>query len=560
MPKFLRLEDGRLIDCEKQLLELDRADFEDSLYAFLRAAWRHIDPSPWQDGWAIEAVAEHLQAVVDGDIRRLIINLPPRAGKSSIGCVAFPAWTWAQREFSATSGPGVQFLYASYAEKLSMRDSVKCRRLIASNWYQRLWGDRFSLNDDQNTKHRFTNSKGGERLITSIGGTATGEGGSIIFCDDPNAANEAFSEATIQSTIDWWDQTASTRLNDPKTGAYIVIQQRLAEDDLSGHILEGNTGEWTHLCLPARFEADRSFVTSIGWEDPRTDEGELLWPERFGEAELSALERQLGPFGSAGQLQQRPEPKGGGVIKREWWQTWSEDAFPPMDYILASLDTAYTEKTENDYSALTVWGVFTSDTVAHPGRVLDQNGRPMYAERTFMDPAPKVMLMGAWQERLPLHELVLKVGQTCGRASYVEKVAGGKEKRVVGLNVDKLLIENKASGISVSQEMRRLYGNENFAVQLCDPKSTDKLSRLYSVQHLFAEGMVYAPDRAWADITITQVGVFPHGRHDDLVDTVSQALRHLRDLGLLIRAPERLAEIEQAKQYTGRAPAPLYPG
>jgi len=216
-----------------------------------------------------------------------------------------------------------------------------------------------------------------------------------------------------------------------------------------------------------------------------------------------------------------------------------------MDFILASLDTAYTLKTSNDFSALTVWGVFTEETKATASRVLGPDGRPSYIDRNYAEGAPKVMLMMAWQARLELHELVEKVASTCR-----------------SLKVDKLLIENKAAGISVAQEMRRLYGNERFAVQLSDPKSQDKLSRLYSVQHLFAEGMIYAPDRQWADMVITQVGQFPRGKHDDLVDTVSQAMRHMRDVGLLQRSPERLAELESQVIYprgSGRG-EPLYPG
>lgn len=679
---------GVSIDPVAQLIDLERADCEESLYEFLRHAWKYLDSSTWVDGWPIEAVAEHLQAVVDGEIRRLIINIPPRMGKSSITSVALPAWTWAQSDRGPTSGPGVQFLHASYANQLSLRDSVKCRRLIESPWYQKLWGDRFVLNSDQNTKSRFSNDQGGERLITSIGAAVTGEGGSCfpdgtmisvpagkkriedlvkgdvvlafdhlrekiiksrvvavsqrlsnelyrvctvsghsfsctgdhrifvagrgyiradqlgrgdrilverwkedfstsspweigavfsverhgvssirvhdiqvedhsnffaegilvhncIIVDDPNAANEAFSEATIQATIDWWDGTMSTRLNDPKTGAYIVIQQRLAEDDLTGHILEKNVGEWTHLCLPMRYEPERAFVTSIGWKDPREKAGDLLWTERFGEQEVGLLEKQLGPFATAGQLQQRPEPAGGGVIKRDWWQTWVDPQFPPMDFIVASLDTAYTLKTSNDFSAITIWGVFTEETKAQATRMVGPNGRAMYMDRSYGEGSPKVMLMHAWQQRLELHELVEKVATTCR-----------------SLKVDKLLIENKAAGISVAQEMRRLYGNEKFAVQLSDPKSQDKLSRLYSVQHLFAEGMVHSPDRAWADMVITQVGQFPRGKHDDLVDTVSMALRHMRDVGLLQRAPERIADLEAQVTYprdSGRG-EPLYPG
>ena len=153
---------------------------------------------------------------------------------------------------------------------------------------------------------------------------------------------------------------------------------------------------------------------------------------------------------------------------------------------------------------------------------------------------PKVMLMFAWQERLELHELILKVADSCKM-----------------MKVDKLLIENKAAGHSVAQEIRRLYSHENFYVQLYDPKGQDKLARLYSVQHLFAEGMIFAPDKAWAETVISQVGTFPKGKHDDLVDTVSMSLRHLRDLGMLTRGPEAIAEVQESMQYVKPLP-PLY--
>ena len=540
--KLLQL-DGKTISIEEQLRDLDRAEFEDSLYAFLMNGWKYIDPAPFAHGWPIEAVAEHLQAVVDGEIKRLIINIPPRCAKSSLTSVAFPAFTWAQRRVSDTSGPGVQFLHASYSQILTLRDSTKCRRLIESPWYQSLWGDRFQLMADQNTKSRFDNDKGGSRLSTSVGSSLTGEGGNIIVVDDPNAAQEAHSEATIATTIEWWDGALSTRLNNAKTGAFVVIQQRLGEEDLTGHILSKEVGEWTHLCLPMRFEPERSFVTSIGWEDPRTEPGELLWPERFGEREVANLERQMGPWTAAGQLQQRPEPKGGGVIKREWWQLWERDTFPSLDYVIASLDTAYTTKTENDYSALTIWGVFSGGeqtAIANP--VIGRDSETIsLIKRTYTEEHPKLMLLYAWQERLELHELVLKVSESMRK-----------------FKVDKILIENKAAGISVAQEIRRLYGHEDWAVQLIDPKSQDKLSRLYSVQHLFAEGLIFAPDRSWADQVITQTSTFPKGKHDDLVDTVSMALRHLREIGLLVRGDEFTAELEGQMQHVGSAPPPLY--
>ena len=582
---------GQTIDIDEQLRDIERANCEESLYEFMVAAWKYVDPNPFVHGWPLEAVAEHLQAVCDGDIRRLIINIPPRCSKSSMTSVAFPAWVWAQRHDSPTSGPGVQFLTASFAQQLSLRDSVKTRRLLDSPWYQSLWGERFALTSDQNTKGRFDNNKGGTRLSTSVGSALTGEGGNCIIVDDPNAAQEAFSEATIHTTIEWWDSALSTRLNNAKSGAFIVIQQRLAEDDLTGHILSKDIGDWTHLCLPMKYEWTRHSVSITGWNDPRgcDDDGEplvlvdangrriprdsaakdeltnkregtLLWPERFGPKEIDLLERQLGPFAAAGQLQQRPEPAGGGVIKTDWWQPWELESYPPFDYIIASLDTAYTTKTENDFSAMTVWGVFSatmseasSNFVGRSGKRESQRDREamfdeamrvknMTAGMGGSDSTPRVMLMYAWQARLELHELVSKVEKTARR-----------------MKVDKLIIENKAAGHSVAQEIRRLYNNADFAVQLVDPKAQDKLARLYSVQHLFAEGMVHAPDHSWAQEVITQTSQFPKGKHDDLVDTVSMALRHMRELGMLTRQQERVTEMENMKRYTGKQPTPLYP-
>lgn len=415
--------------------------------------------------------------------------------------------------------------------------------MVTSPFYQHFWGDSFFLMPDQNTKGRFDNNRGGSRLSTSVGSALTGEGGNIIVVDDPNNAQEAFSEAKIQETIDWWDSALSTRLNDQKEGAFIVIQQRLSEQDLTGHILSKDVGEWQHLCLPMRYEPERSFYTSIGWSDWREEPGELLWPERFGEREVELLERQMGPWTSAGQLQQRPEPKGGGVVKREWWQLWERDTYPNCEYIIASLDTAYTTKQENDFSAMTVWGIFSGgDQSAIANRVLTPDGEVISSiKRTYTEEHPKAFLLYAWQERLELHELVEKVQETMRR-----------------YQVDKLLIENKAAGHSVAQEIRRLYGTEDFAVQLVDPKGGDKLARLYAVQHLFAEGLIYSPDRAWADMVITQVGMFPKGKHDDLVDTVSMALRHMRELGLLVRGAEYTADIEDKMRHTGAGPVPLY--
>jgi predicted phage terminase large subunit-like protein len=532
--------DARSVDAEAQLADLDRADYEDSLYEFLKAAWKWIDPAPWVDGWHIDAIAMHLQAVADGEIRRLIINLPPRHCKSLLLSVAFPAWVWAQSNVGPTSGPGVPFVYASHNDNLSLRDSVKCRRLIESPWFQKFWGNRFQLVSDQNTKRRFANDKGGERIISSIDAGITGEGGQIISIDDPLNASDIASDAAIANVIDWWTTTMPTRLNDPATGAYIIIMQRLAENDLTGYILENEIEGWCHLCLPGRYEPERSFHTVIGWKDPRTEPGQLLWPERFSEDSLKRLEKTMGPWTFNGQIQQRPEPKGGGIIKREWYRLWERDAFPPMDFVLGCLDTALTEDRQNDPSGMIVWGIFSGNVKAQTTRIVGPDGELMIPSSTYSEFAPQVMMMWAWDSHLALHELVEKVAQTC-----------------IKMKVDTLLIESKTAGHSVAQEIRRLYSREKFGVELFDPKSQDKMARLYSVQHLFAEGIVHAPDRPWVEKVIKQVGQFPKASHDEYVDLTSMGLRKLRDMGLLVRQPEREAEVEDSRQYRGRE-QPLY--
>jgi predicted phage terminase large subunit-like protein len=524
LSQFFPVDPSRPVDVDGTMRDIEAAFYENSLYEFLKAGWRYIDPNPYVDSWHLGAIAEHLKAVKDGEITRLIINQPPRTSKSSM-LVGFDPWVWAQSDQTDTSGPGVQFLHASYAQNLSIRDSVKTRRLIESPWYQKYWGNRIQITSDQNTKIRFDNAQGGYRLATSVGGTLTGEGGGIIVIDDPHNAVEAESETIRNSTIEWFDNSLSTRLNNPRTGAIILVMQRLHEGDLTGHILSSDAGgDFVHLMLPMRYEAERAKViypNAIGWEDPRTEEGELLTPERYDETSVARLERQLGPFQAAGQLQQRPEPKGGGILKRDWWQDWDRETYPEVSYVLASIDTAYTSKEENDFSAMTVWGIFEDD-----------------------HEVPRVMLMNAWRAKLELHELVEKIAHTARR-----------------FKVDHMLVENKATGISVAQEIRRVYGYEDWGLQLIDPKKQDKVARAYSVQHLFADGLVFAPHSfSWADMVITECASFPKAKNDDLVDTVTQALRFLRTTGMLMRGSERTAELSDSVLFRGNSgDTPLYP-
>ena len=298
--------------------ELDMAAAELSLHAFIVQMWPYMDGAEFKDNWHIRVICEHLEKVARGDIRRLIINIPPRHQKSLSVSVAWPAWTWLRN-------PRREFLFASYSHDLSVRDSVRCRNVIQSELYQARWGDRFRLQDDQNTKARFDNDHRGKRLATSVGGTLTGEGGDIIVIDDPMSADDARSANSRRRTLDWWREVMATRLNDPVKGAFVIIMQRLHEEDLTGYLLDSQPGVWTHLCLPARYEPDHPQA----WpDDPRREGGELdhrthggvLWPDRFPDEALTALEKSMGAYAVAGQNQQRPAPRTGGMFERDWFE------------------------------------------------------------------------------------------------------------------------------------------------------------------------------------------------------------------------------------------------
>jgi len=524
--------------------EVERQLCERSLSAFIRKAWHVVEPGQrYQHNWHIDFICEHLEAISNGVkladgsyYNRLLINIIPGAMKSLLVNVFWPAWEWGPRNM-----PHLRYVCAAHkVENLSARDSRRMRELITSDWYKNHWGDRVQLARDQNEKLNFVNTSQGFRIATAIT-SLTGIRGDRVIIDDPHSVDSAASEVQRETEVQTFLEAIPSRLNNPKRSAIVVIMQRLHEDDISGIILDKNLN-YDHIMLPMLYDPLRSFPTKIGAVDPREEPNELLFPDRFPIEVVKRDRAVMGEFAFAGQMQQEPAPRGGGIILNEWWQTWEDTNHPPYEYILASLDTAYTTKEENDYSAMTIWGVFSHDPTAQASKIQGADGRIMQIERTYGELMPKVMLIDAWQEKLPIHDLVNRVAETAKQ-----------------WKVDKLLIEAKASGISVDQELRRLYSHELWAVQLSNPKRLDKTARLHSVAHLFAEGMIYAPDRAYSQMVIRQVSTFPKGKNDDLVDTVSQALRHLRELGMLTRGDERLAEIDAMKQYHGGSPAPLYP-
>ena len=290
----------------KELVQMAMA--ETSLLSFIKQAWQVLEPStPFKSGWHIEAICDHLEAVANNQIKNLIINIPPRHMKSLSVSVFFPCWVWINK-------PETRWLYSSYAQDLSTRDSIKCRRLIQSLWYQARWSGRYTITSDQNQKTRFDNNHMGYRLSTSVGGLGTGEGGDYNIVDDPHNVLQAESDVKRASTLMWWFETMSSRQNNPENSHKIVDMQRLHENDLTGAILEREL-DYVHLCLPAEFEKENKCKTFL-FEDPRTEERELLWEEKYDREAIEDLKKNLGnEYAIAGQLQQRPAPRGGGMFQ-----------------------------------------------------------------------------------------------------------------------------------------------------------------------------------------------------------------------------------------------------
>ena len=490
-----------------------------SLYEFVKQSWHVVEPGvPFIPSWHIEAICEHLEAVSAGQIRRLLINIPPRHSKSTIVSVMWPMWEWLTQ-------PEEKFLCASYSGVLSIRDNLKARRLVQSPWYQERWGHMFALAGDQNAKQRFENDKTGYRLATSVGGTATGEGGSRLILDDPHGAQDAQSDTMRESALEWFDQVWSTRLNNPKRDAMVTVMQRLHERDVSGHILE-DIGGWEHICIPAEWDgAARSTV--LGPYDPRRVRGELICPARFGEAEITALKQLLGSYGSSGQLQQDPAPAEGGILKTAHFKLWpAAERRPPLEFVLQSYDTAFTEKTTGDPTGCEVWGVFT-----------------YRGER-------QAILLDAWDEHLSYPDLRSRVISDW-TAEYGADSSPKAGAPVRGRRPDRVLVEAKASGQSLLQDLRLA----RVPAVGYNPGNADKISRAHQAAPTLELGMLWIPEStknpgqpvSWAQPFLRQLAKFPVAEHDEYVDCFTQAVIYMKNEGLL--ALQQSADVDEPRQF-----------
>jgi predicted phage terminase large subunit-like protein len=423
----------------------------------------------FQPNWHIELIAAKLDACRRGEIKRLIINVPPRSLKSHLATVSFPAFVLGHQ-------PSAQIICASYGQDLANKHSLDCRNLMASAWYRNLFRNT-RLSPQKQSLQEFVTTQNGFRMCTSVGGTLTGRGADIIIIDDPLKPTEALSETERKAVNDWFNHTLYSRLNDKRTGCVIVIMQRLHQDDLVGHILEQEP--WEHLNLPAIAEENETHVIESRYRKYTVHRaiGEALHPEREPIAVLDHLRRNIGEYNFAGQYQQRPSPLGGGLVKAKWFRSYASGQEPAkFDQIIQSWDTANKCTELSDYSVCTTWG---------------RKKKRLY-------------LLHVFRQRLDYPQLK--------RAIY------GLSGRFKPTNI---LIEDKASGTQLIQELIHdgVYGVTRYEPQM------DKIMRLNSVTSTIENGFVYLPAEAeWLEAYLHELTTFPSGKHDDQTDSTSQAL------------------------------------
>lgn len=490
---------------------------EASLSEFTRQAWHVLEPSTelkW--GWGLDAICLHLQAVSDEEIFRLLMNVPPGSMKSLLTNVFWPAWEW-----GPLAKPHMRFLSTAHKQDLAVRDNIKCRRLIQSEWYQERWP--IQLMGDQNAKTKFENDATGFREAMAFT-SMTGSRGDRVTLDDPLSVDDANSDSALAAAESTFREALPTRVNNDKS-AIVVIMQRLHEKDTSGIILSEKLG-YEHLCIPMRFEEARRCRTSIGFVDPRTKEGELFFPERFSEKTVKELEKTLGEYATAGQLQQRPSPAGGGILKSKHFQLWPTSwKLPAFEYIVQSYDGAYDDDatSSNDPSACTVWGIFE--------------------ERGIRG----AILLDAWDDHLGYPDFRKKV-LADWHSLY------GKTQERKGKKADAILVENKSSGISILQDLRRA----KIPAVPYNPGKMSKVARAHAVSAVHEIGNIYILESnkepgkfiTWARKFVTEVENFPNAEHDDYVDTYTQALTFLRDGGQLEMPETDEDEVEEVDYTT----------
>ena len=436
-------------------------------------------------------MAEAFEKIARGELKRLIINMPPRHTKSEFASYLLPAWFLGQH-------PGKKVIQTAHTAELSVGFGRKVRNLVDSDDFKSVFPD-LQLRADSKAAGRWSTNKNGEYFAIGVGGAVTGKGADLLIIDDPHSEQEGQSAdpSVFDRTYDWYTSGPRQRLQ--PGGAIIIVMTRWHMRDLTGKIIKASaqragTDEWEVIEFPAIMPS-----------------GKALWPEFWSIAELEALRSELPSPKWNAQYQQNPTSEEGALIKREWWQVWEKDRPPPCDFIIQSWDTAFLKTERSDFSACTTWGVFYTP---------DDEGVTK----------PNIILLDAYKERLEFPELKKKAFELWS-----------------DMQPDAFIVEAKAAGMPLIFELRAM----GIPVAEYTPsRGNDKIARVNAVADLFASGIVWAPETRFAEEVIEEFASFPAGEHDDLVDSSTQALLRFRQGGFL---PLHTDEEDEPTDYSRRA-------
>lgn len=429
-------------------------------------------------------MADAFNRLADGTLKRLIVNMPPRHTKSEFSSYLLPAFIMGRK-------PKTKIIQATHTGELAVRFGRKVRNLMDTEEYKQVFSN-VALRADSKAAGRWDTDHGGEYFAVGVGGAMTGRGADLLIIDDPHSEQDALSELAMENAWDWYTSGPRQRLQ--PGGAIVIVMTRWNTKDLTAKLVKAQSSH----------KADRWEIIEFPAVLPS---GSPLWPGFWKLEELLAVKASLSPQKWQAQWQQQPTNDEGAILKRDWWKIWPSDEAPPVEYIIQSYDTAYSRKETADYSVITTWGVFYPD----------------------LDSGPNVILLDV----------------TRGRWDFPELKRIAKE-HYDKWNPDNVLIEAKATGITLQQELRRM----GIPVTMYSPggrrSGQDKVSRAHSVAPILESGMVWAPDTDWAEELVEECAAFPNGDNDDMVDSTTQALMRFRAGNFISLATDDLED--EAKQ------------
>ena len=468
---YLKIVDGLpMQDRQKvlRLLEIDRIErSRESFLFYVQQMW-----PTFISGKHHKIMADAFERVARGELKRLMISLPPRHTKSEFASYLLPSWFLGKF-------PEKKIIQTAHTAELAMGFGRKVRNLVGSEPYQKIFDTQLST--DSKAANRWNTNKGGDYFSVGVGGAVTGKGADLLIIDDPHSEQEAKlgNPAVYDHVYEWYTSGPRQRLQ--PGGSIIIVMTRWSKRDLVGQILKNSskdgTDDWEVIEFPAILPS-----------------GNILWPEFWAKKELEVIRAELPVAKWEAQYQQNPTSEEGAIVKREFWKVWEDDDPPPCEYVIQSWDTAYEKHNRADYSACTTWGIFQSP---------DRHG----------DNKPNIILLDAFKDRMEFPELKKKAFEMW------------KE-----WNPDTLIIEKRAAGAPLIHELRMM----GIPLSEYTPyKGQDKIARVNSIADLFASGVVWRPDTRWAEEVVEEMASFPNGDHDDLTDSASQALMRFRQGGFI---------------------------